>query len=110
MTSKLREAAMLALPDAQPVAWMTHHEPPMIFPDKQEAESYCDEEDGPPVPLYADPQPVIAPYATSLTEEECAATYEAMCKAWNPESDGKTFVVHACRFIEAAVIARQATS
>lgn len=39
---------------AEPVAWMTHHDEPMLFPTEEEARSYCDDDEQ-PIPLYAAP-------------------------------------------------------
>ncbi|WP_394065380.1 hypothetical protein [Alcaligenes sp. WGS1538] len=39
---------------AEPVAWMTHHDEPMLFPTQKEAHLYCDDYDL-PIPLYAAP-------------------------------------------------------
>ena len=39
---------------AEPVAWMTHHDEPMLFPTDEEARSYCDDDEQ-PIPLYAAP-------------------------------------------------------
>ncbi len=36
----------------QAVAWMTHHDEPMLYPTFSEAAAYCDD-DEPPIPLYA---------------------------------------------------------
>lgn len=36
------------------VAWMTHHEPPMLFPTREEAAAYC-ADDEQPLPLYTHP-------------------------------------------------------
>ncbi|HEL3863026.1 TPA: hypothetical protein UM690_000104 [Stenotrophomonas maltophilia] len=38
----------------KPVAWMTHHDEPLLYPTFQEAAAYCDD-DEPPIPLYAAP-------------------------------------------------------
>lgn len=38
----------------KPVAWMTHHDEPMLFPTEREAQSYCDDHEH-PIPLYVDP-------------------------------------------------------
>lgn len=41
--------------DAQkPLAWMTHHDEPMLFPTEKEAAAYCDDDEK-PIPLYAHP-------------------------------------------------------
>ncbi|SPA24538.1 hypothetical protein CBM2637_A140074 [Cupriavidus taiwanensis] len=50
---------------AEPVAWMTHHDEPMIFPTRSEAEQHCDDDEQ-PIALYAAPAPVVSPAA--LTE------------------------------------------
>jgi len=39
-------------PVGEPVAWMTHHDEPMLYPTFAEAAAYC-EDDEPPIPLYA---------------------------------------------------------
>ncbi|WP_053091063.1 hypothetical protein [Stenotrophomonas maltophilia] len=45
-------------PVGEPVAWMTHHDEPMLFPTAAEAADYC-EDDEQPVPLFRSPtQPV----------------------------------------------------
>lgn len=49
---------MYAPVSAEPVAWMTHHDEPMLFPTEDEARSYCDDDEQ-PIPLYA--APVAAP-------------------------------------------------
>lgn len=41
-------------PVGEPVAWMTHHDEPMLFPTAAEAAAYC-EDDEQPVPLYTAP-------------------------------------------------------
>jgi len=40
----------------EPVAWMTHHAEPMLFPTREEASDYCEDEES-PIPLYAAPLP-----------------------------------------------------
>lgn len=53
-----RQALQAALaarqPVGEPVAWMTHHDEPMLYPTFAEAAAYCDD-DEPPIPLYAAP-------------------------------------------------------
>ena len=51
-------------PVGEPVAWMTHHAEPMLFPTREEASDYC-EDDERPLPLYAAPpaQAVDLPYS-----------------------------------------------
>lgn len=49
------------------VAWMTHHDVPMLYPTFEEAAAYCDE-DEPPIPLYTKPQPA-KPEAVRLRDE-----------------------------------------
>lgn len=39
---------------SEAVAWMTHHEPPMLFPTREEAAAYC-ADDEQPLPLYTHP-------------------------------------------------------
>ncbi len=41
-------------PVGEPVAWMTHHDEPMLFPTAAEAAAYC-EDDEQPVPLFRSP-------------------------------------------------------
>lgn len=55
-----------AEPASEPVAWMTHHDEPMLFPTQAEAAQYC-EDDERPIALYAAPQP--APARVPLTHE-----------------------------------------
>ncbi|HEL3784036.1 TPA: hypothetical protein UM046_004312 [Stenotrophomonas maltophilia] len=52
----LRDYAALAAlqPVGEPVAWMTHHDDPMLFPTAAEAAAYC-EDDEQPVPLFRSP-------------------------------------------------------
>ena len=40
---------------AEPVAWMTHHDEPLLFLTEIEAAEYCDDDER-PIPLYAVPQ------------------------------------------------------
>lgn len=44
----------LTVGGGQAVAWMTHHDEPMLYPTFSEAAAYCDD-DEPPIPLYAAP-------------------------------------------------------
>ncbi|MGM1042035.1 hypothetical protein [Stenotrophomonas sepilia] len=53
----LREVAARQ-PVGVPVAWMTHHDEPMLFPTAAEAAAYC-EDDEQPVPLYAAPAQAV---------------------------------------------------
>lgn len=55
----------------KPVAWMTHHDEPMLFPTDEEARSYCDDDEQ-PIPLYA--APVAAqPEVTQQTLDDVMA-------------------------------------
>lgn len=53
---------LYAAPPAQcagePVAWMTHHDEPMLFPTSAEAAAYC-EDDEQPVPLFRSPAQAV---------------------------------------------------
>lgn len=50
-------------PVGEPVAWMTQHDEPMLFPTAAEAADYC-EDDEQPVPLFRSPaQAVDLPYS-----------------------------------------------
>lgn len=40
--------------EAEPVAWATHHDEPLLFPTEAEARAYC-EDDEQPIPLYPHP-------------------------------------------------------
>ncbi|AEM50756.1 hypothetical protein [Stenotrophomonas maltophilia] len=53
-------AAALAArqPVGEPVAWMTHHDEPMLFPTAAEAAAYC-EDDEQPVPLFRSPAQAV---------------------------------------------------
>lgn len=42
----------------EPVAWMTHHDEPMLFPTAAEAAAYC-EDDEQPVPLFRSPAQAV---------------------------------------------------
>lgn len=51
--TRIQQAALAARqPVGEPVAWMTHHDEPMLYPTFVEAAAYCDD-DEPPTPLYA---------------------------------------------------------
>ena len=56
------DAAIAALaarqPVGEPVAWMTHHDEPMLFPTAAEAAAYC-EDDEQPVPLFRSPAQAV---------------------------------------------------
>jgi hypothetical protein len=43
-----------AQPEPEPVAWMTNHDEPLLFPTKNEASQYCNEDEE-PQPLYTAP-------------------------------------------------------
>ncbi|WP_414555738.1 hypothetical protein [Stenotrophomonas forensis] len=45
-------------PVGEPVAWMTHHDDPMLFPTVAEAAAYC-EDDEQPVPLFRSPAQAV---------------------------------------------------
>lgn len=45
-------------PVGEPVAWMTHHDEPMLFPTSAEAAAYC-EDDEQPVPLFRSPAQAV---------------------------------------------------
>jgi hypothetical protein len=47
-------------PVQEPVAWMTHHDDPMLFSTEQEAAQFCDDAEN-PIPLYAQPLRDAAP-------------------------------------------------
>lgn len=63
---------------AEAVAWMTHHDDPMLFPTRAEAETYCDDDED-PIPLYAAPTTLRQPEAPTFQQgydkgiSECAA-------------------------------------
>ncbi|MDR0257765.1 MAG: hypothetical protein LBI83_18705 [Stenotrophomonas maltophilia] len=58
-------------PVGEPVAWMTHHDEPMLFPTAAEAAAYC-EDDEQPVPLYAAPPAQAVDHHAALLAEERA--------------------------------------
>lgn len=45
-------------PVGEPVAWMTHHDEPMLFPTAAEASAYCDDDEQ-PVPLFRSPAQAV---------------------------------------------------
>jgi len=45
-------------PVGEPVAWMTHHDEPMLFPTAAEAAAYC-EDDEQPAPLFRQPAQAV---------------------------------------------------
>ncbi len=53
-----RYAAPPAQCAGEPVAWMTHHDEPMLFPTAAEAAAYC-EDDEQPVPLFRSPAQAV---------------------------------------------------
>ena len=55
---------------ADPVAWRTHHDEPMLFPTINEAWQYCEDDEG-PEPLFA------APVKDSLTTEPAPSEFSA---------------------------------
>jgi hypothetical protein len=62
-----------------PVAWMTHHDEPMLFLTQLEALEYCDDDEL-PVPLYSQ-HPVIQHECRMLTNDElslCRYTNDGM--------------------------------
>ena len=52
------------------VAWMTHHDEPMLYPTFAEAAAYCDDGE-PPIPLYAAPV-TAAPEGFVLVRHDAA--------------------------------------
>lgn len=52
------------------VAWMTHHDEPMLFPTREEAADYCDEDEQ-PIALYAAPV-AAAPVELAITDGDRA--------------------------------------
>ncbi|WP_353099147.1 Lar family restriction alleviation protein [Stenotrophomonas lactitubi] len=53
-----REALAARQPVGEPVAWMTHHDEPMLFPTAAEAAAYC-EDDEQPAPLFRSPAQAV---------------------------------------------------
>jgi hypothetical protein len=47
MNTRAQESA----PESEAVAWMTHHETPMLFVSESEAAEYCSDDEQ-PIPLY----------------------------------------------------------
>lgn len=65
--------AVAAPVSAEPVAWMTHHDEPMLFPTEAEAQSYCDDDEQ-PIPLYEAPvsaEPMIEATVCGYTPGQC---------------------------------------
>lgn len=64
-------------PEPEPVAWATHHEPPMFFYTKSEAALYCDYDES-PIPVYTSPpkrEPLTDDKTQKITKsvaEKCA--------------------------------------
>ncbi len=60
--AELRAELVAALaarqPVGEPVAWMTHHDEPMLFPTAAEAAAYC-EDDEQPAPLFRSPAQTV---------------------------------------------------
>nr|WP_312953387.1 hypothetical protein [Stenotrophomonas pavanii] len=56
--AELREALAARQPVGELVAWMTHHDEPMLFPTAAEAAAYC-EDDEQPVPLFRSPAQAV---------------------------------------------------
>ncbi|WP_353949808.1 hypothetical protein [Stenotrophomonas maltophilia] len=54
----LRALLAARQPVGEPVAWMTHHDEPMLFPTAAEAAAYC-EDDEQPVPLFRSPAQAV---------------------------------------------------
>ncbi|MCI1052140.1 hypothetical protein MOQ19_01330 [Stenotrophomonas maltophilia] len=54
----IRAALAARQPVGEPVAWMTHHDEPMLFPTAAEASAYC-EDDEQPVPLFRSPAQAV---------------------------------------------------
>ncbi len=52
------ESTAARQPVGEPVAWMTHHDEPMLFPTAAEAAAYC-EDDEQPVPLFRSPAQAV---------------------------------------------------
>lgn len=46
------DAAMEQVAKADIIGWATHHEPPMLFPTREEAVLHCDDDEE-PIPLVA---------------------------------------------------------
>lgn len=68
--AELKAALAARQPVGEPVAWMTHHDEPMLYPTFSEAAAYCDD-DEPPIPLYA------APPAQAVDLDDFKALYRA---------------------------------
>ncbi|MGE8270339.1 hypothetical protein [Stenotrophomonas geniculata] len=72
----VERALAASQPVGEPVAWMTHHDEPMLYPTFSEAAAYCDDDDEPPIPLYAAPpaQAVGEPMRSDLSGYAVAAS------------------------------------
>jgi hypothetical protein len=51
-------AAFAPAGSGEAVAWMTHHDEPMLFPTREECADYCDDDEQ-PIPLYAGAAPAV---------------------------------------------------
>ena len=69
----------------EPVAWMTHHDEPMLYPTWAEAAAYCDD-DEPPIPLYSAPpaQVDLEQFREALTSAR--AVWEDYADTWSQET------------------------
>ena len=54
------------------VAWMTHHDEPMLYPTFAEAAAYCDDGE-PPIPLYAASVAAVNQYRAMLAAMQAQA-------------------------------------
>lgn len=70
MTLETFAARLISAYLAEPVAWRTHHDEPMLFPTINEAWQYCEDDEG-PEPLFA------APVKDSLTTEPEPSEFSA---------------------------------
>jgi hypothetical protein len=66
-------------PEQKPSAWMTEAPDgsPMLWPTREEAASYCGEDES-PVALYAEPPAASAPASQPLTEAQIVAAARAL--------------------------------
>ncbi len=72
----------LTVGGGQAVAWMTHHDQPMLYPTFSEAAAYCDD-DEPPIPLYA----ALPAQAVDLGKlRELASEMDRFRTKWNTVS------------------------
>lgn len=78
--------------ESEPVAWATHHEPPMFFYTKSEAALYCDYDES-PIPVYTSPP----------KREWQGLTDEEVFDIWLNEmpAPDKVFYQKLCRSVEA---------